>query len=54
MLYNNPNTEGSLVQFKDKYENFIGGEYVPPASGEYFENVSPVTGKVFTKIARSN
>jgi aldehyde dehydrogenase len=54
MLYKNPNTEGSLVQFKDKYENFIGGEYVPPASGEYFENVSPVTGKVFTKIARSN
>ena len=54
MLYNNPNTEGSLVQFKDKYENFIGGEYVPPASGEYFENVSPVTGKVFTQIARSN
>ncbi|MCC5804525.1 aldehyde dehydrogenase [Rossellomorea vietnamensis] len=54
MLYNNPNTEGSLVQFKDKYENFIGGEFVPPASGEYFENVSPVTGKVFTKIARSN
>lgn len=54
MLYNNPNTEGSLVQFKEKYENFIGGEYVPPASGEYFENVSPVTGKVFTKIARSN
>ncbi|MGM0754308.1 MAG: aldehyde dehydrogenase [Bacillota bacterium] len=54
MLYNNPNTEGSLVQFKGQYENFIGGEYVPPASGEYFENVSPVTGKVFTKIARSN
>ncbi|BCB05421.1 aldehyde dehydrogenase [Bacillus sp. KH172YL63] len=54
MLYNNPNTEGSLVQFKDKYENYIGGEYVPPASGEYFENVSPVTGQVFTKIARSN
>ena len=54
MLYNNPNTEGSLVQFKDKYDNFIGGEFVAPASGEYFENVSPVTGKVFTKIARSN
>ncbi|WP_064092809.1 aldehyde dehydrogenase [Rossellomorea aquimaris] len=54
MLYNNPNTEGSLVQFKEKYDNFIGGEFVAPASGEYFENVSPVTGKVFTKIARSN
>ncbi|KML05023.1 aldehyde dehydrogenase [Rossellomorea marisflavi] len=54
MLYQNPNTEGSLVSFKDQYENFIGGEFVPPVSGEYFDNVSPVTGKVFTRIARSN
>ncbi|UKS64465.1 aldehyde dehydrogenase [Rossellomorea marisflavi] len=54
MLYQNPNTEGSKVSFKDQYENFIGGEFVPPVSGEYFDNVSPVTGKVFTRIARSN
>ncbi|MBV6684457.1 aldehyde dehydrogenase [Bacillus sp. JRC01] len=54
MLYQNPNTEGSLVSYKDQYENFIGGEFVPPVSGEYFDNVSPVTGKVFTRIARSN
>lgn len=54
MLYQNPNTEGSMVSFKDQYENFIGGEFVPPVSGEYFDNVSPVTGKVFTRIARSN
>ncbi|WP_430483043.1 aldehyde dehydrogenase [Rossellomorea marisflavi] len=54
MLYQNPNTEGSMVSFKDQYENFIGGEFVPPVSREYFDNVSPVTGKVFTRIARSN
>lgn len=54
MLYQNPNTEGSMVSFKDQYENFIGGEFVSPVSGEYFDNVSPVTGKVFTRIARSN
>ncbi|UTE73954.1 aldehyde dehydrogenase [Rossellomorea marisflavi] len=54
MLYQNPNTEGSMVSFKEQYENFIGGEFVPPVSGEYFDNVSPVTGKVFTRIARSN
>lgn len=54
MRYENPNTEGSLVHFKKKYDNFIGGEYCPPASGKYFENVSPVTGKVFCEIARSN
>lgn len=39
MRYRNPNTEGSLVTFKDRYDNFIGGEYRPPANGKYFENV---------------
>ena len=54
MRYANPNTEGALVSFKRRYDNFIGGEYRPPASGKYFENVSPVTGEVFCEIARSN
>lgn len=53
MRYKNPNTEGALVHFKTRYDNFIGGEYRPPASGKYFDNVSPVTGEVFTEIARS-
>lgn len=39
--------------FKNQYDNFIGGKWVAPAKGEYFENVSPVDGKSFTKIARS-
>ncbi|MEN1967345.1 aldehyde dehydrogenase [Lentibacillus sp. N15] len=54
MRYANPNTEGAKVSFKERYDNFIGGEYRAPASGKYFENVSPVTGKVFCEIARSN
>lgn len=41
-------------QFKEKYGNFIGGKFVEPVSGEYFDNESPVDGKVFTKAARSN
>ncbi|WP_337019525.1 aldehyde dehydrogenase [Oceanobacillus massiliensis] len=53
MRYANPNTEGALVHFKERYDNFIGGEYRPPANGKYFENVSPVTGKVFCEVARS-
>ncbi|MBC5637972.1 aldehyde dehydrogenase family protein [Ornithinibacillus sp. BX22] len=53
MKYANPNTEGALVQFKERYDNFIGGEYRPPAHGQYFKNVSPVTGGVFCEIARS-
>lgn len=40
--------------FKAHYDNFIGGKFVPPASGQYFDNVSPIDGKVFTKAARSN
>jgi hypothetical protein len=34
--------------FKDKYDNFIGGKFVPPVKGEYFDNISPIDGKVFT------
>lgn len=43
-----------IPKFKEQYENFIGGEWVAPLSGEYFDNISPVDGKVFTKVARSN
>jgi aldehyde dehydrogenase len=40
-------------KFKNQYENFIGGKWVAPVKGEYFENVSPIDGKGFTKVARS-
>jgi aldehyde dehydrogenase len=40
-------------RFKDQYENYIGGEWVAPAKGNYFENVSPVDGTSFTRIPRS-
>ncbi|PUA20245.1 aldehyde dehydrogenase [Glaciimonas sp. PCH181] len=39
--------------FKQRYDNFIGGKFVPPVKGEYFENVSPVLGKTFCEVARS-
>lgn len=39
---------------KAKYDHFIGGEWVAPASGEYFDNISPIDGKPFTKAARGN
>jgi aldehyde dehydrogenase len=48
-----PNTEGAIVNFKERYDNYIGGQWTPPVNGEYFDNVSPVTGKVYTKVARS-
>ncbi|MGY4719320.1 acetaldehyde dehydrogenase ExaC [Naumannella cuiyingiana] len=49
-----PGTEGSPITLQDRYDNWINNEWVPPASGEYFENPSPVTGKVYTEVARSN
>ncbi|MDN5822521.1 MAG: aldehyde dehydrogenase family protein [Brachybacterium sp.] len=52
-VYARPGTEGAKVSFKPRYENFIGGQWVPPVKGEYFENPTPVTGQVFTEVARS-
>jgi aldehyde dehydrogenase len=43
----------SKPTFKNQYDNFIGGKWVAPVKGEYFENISPVDGKSFTKVARS-
>jgi aldehyde dehydrogenase len=39
--------------FKSRYFNFIGGKWVAPSKGEYFENICPIFGKPFTEIARS-
>lgn len=52
-IYANPGTEGSLITFKQRYENFIGGEWVPPIGGEYMENITPVTGEVICEVPRS-
>ncbi|MDO4686902.1 MAG: aldehyde dehydrogenase family protein [Corynebacterium sp.] len=52
-VYANPGTEGSLISFKEQYENFIGGEWVPPVGGEYMENITPVTGETICRVPRS-
>ena len=46
-------TLANRPDFKSHYDNFIGGKFVPPVGGEYFDNISPVDGKPFTKAARS-
>ncbi len=51
-VYAQPGTDGSKVTFKDRYENWIGGEWVAPVKGQYFENITPVTGKPFCEVAR--
>ncbi|MBM4053071.1 MAG: aldehyde dehydrogenase family protein [Planctomycetes bacterium] len=46
MLYEKPS-------FKSRYENYIGGKWAPPLNGKYFDNVSPIDGKAFTRVPRS-
>jgi len=54
MIYAAPNTEGSKIAFKSRYGNYIGGAWKAPRAGKYFENVTPVTGKPFCEIPRSD
>jgi aldehyde dehydrogenase len=48
-----PGESGSPVELKDRYENFIGGRWVPPTTREYRENVTPSTGEPFCEVAHS-
>jgi aldehyde dehydrogenase len=53
MTYRAPGQPGSITSFPDRYDNFIGGKWVAPVDGEYFDNLSPVTGEPFVQVARS-
>jgi aldehyde dehydrogenase len=50
--YAAPGQDGAIVSYESRYDHWIGGEYVAPAKGQYFENPSPVNGQPFTEIAR--
>ncbi|HET6951618.1 MAG TPA: aldehyde dehydrogenase [Acidimicrobiales bacterium] len=52
-VFAQPGSEGSNVTVKGRYDNWIGGRWVAPVQGRYFENVTPVTGRVFCEVARS-
>jgi aldehyde dehydrogenase len=54
MIYAAPGSENSVMSFKERYQNFIGGQWVEPVNGNYFDNISPVNGKVFCQIPRSD
>ncbi len=53
MIYAAPNQTDSKVSFKNRYANFIGGDWIPPVRGQYFQNKSPVNGWIFCEIPRS-
>lgn len=48
-----PAPESTKVEIKEKYGNFIGGEFVAPKSGKYFETINPATGKKLASLALS-
>src|SRR6187551_4097268 len=53
MLYAAPGAAGAKIAYKAKYDNFIGGKWVAPIKGEYFDVITPINGKPYTKAARS-
>ncbi|KQX60739.1 aldehyde dehydrogenase [Paenibacillus sp. Root444D2] len=54
MIYAQPGQNGSKVTFKKRYENFIGGQWIAPIKGQYFDNPSPVNNRVFCEVPRSS
>jgi aldehyde dehydrogenase len=54
MIYAFPGQAGAKIQYKTNYDNFIGGKWVAPVKGEYFDVITPITGKPYTKAARSS
>ena len=44
MIYAAPGAAGAIVQFKDHYDNFIGGKWVAPVKGQYFDVITPING----------
>ncbi|HJW12406.1 MAG TPA: aldehyde dehydrogenase family protein, partial [Albitalea sp.] len=53
MRYAAPGTPGAKVTFKPQYDNFINGKFVPPLKGQYFDVITPINGKPYTRAARS-
>lgn len=54
MIYANPGAEGSVITFRNQYQNYIGGEWIKPVNGRYMENISPVNGNAFCEVPRSD
>jgi NAD-dependent aldehyde dehydrogenases len=53
-IYPAPGQEGSPVELRERYENFIGGHWVAPTTGQYRDNPAPATGEAFTQVAYSS
>ncbi|EPZ7319467.1 acetaldehyde dehydrogenase ExaC [Vibrio mimicus] len=54
MIYAKPGEPGSVVSFKPRYQNYIGGQWVEPINGQYFMDTSPCTGENIAEVPRSD
>ena len=54
MIYAAPGAAGAPIQYQARYDNFIGGRWVAPVQGQYFDVITPINGKVYTQAARSS
>ena len=53
-VYAAPGQAGAKIQYKPRYDNFIGGKWTSPVKGQYFDVITPINGKVYTQAARSD
>jgi aldehyde dehydrogenase len=53
MLYAAPGTPGAKIAYQARYDNFIGGEWLAPVKGQYFDVITPINGRPYTQVARS-
>ncbi len=53
-VFARPGSAGALMSYESRYENFIGGQWVAPAGGRYFENPTPVIGQTYCEVPRSD
>src|ERR1700750_2954561 len=53
-VFARPGAADALMSYESRYGNFIGGEWVAPLGGRYFETLTPVTGQTFCEIPRSD
>ena len=52
LAYAAPGQPGAVANYRPRYGHYIGGEFVQPVKGQYFENISPVNGEAFSGVGR--
>lgn len=53
MVVSAPSQTTNQSIFQTRYDNFIGGRWVPPVNRQYSENLSPINGKPLCQVPRS-